>query len=394
MFEGNNDMFANKNTKKLKVNKIQQLTLLLIAIVLSIGLFMVPFQEARANSTAQLEQEIKQLEAENGHSHDKVDALQLHANNLEDAIRKLQARINDLQAKIRANKAKSAQLKQEIKEAEIELAKQREVLGDNIRKMYVEGEISTMEMLVTSKDLSQFVDKQQYRNVVSDKIKKQLDAIEALKKKMAEQRAEIEAMIKEDEEMREEIADQKAEQNRLLAMNEAQQAEFNTQIKQNNKKIDELKKAQAEIAAALARRSYAVAPSGYVNGGDIIGRVGNTGMSTGPHLHLEARTSSGLANPWNYMKHTALEGAYVSQDYGAYNPWYISNYHSGIDFAGGDGNIRAIDGGNLYRGCSNDLLGTSNNAYGYVAIVEHANGVKSVYAHMSGGPAACNYNTF
>src|SRR5690606_16953023 len=163
------------------------------------------FQEARANSTAQLEQEIKQLEAENGHTHDEVDALQLHANNLEDAIRKLQARINDLHAKIRSNKAKSAQLKQEIKEAEIELAKQREVLDDNIRKMYVEGEISTMEMLVTSKDLSQFVDKQQYRNVVSDKIKKQLDAIEALKKKMAKQRAEIESIIKEDEEMREEI---------------------------------------------------------------------------------------------------------------------------------------------------------------------------------------------
>lgn len=73
----------------------------------------------------------------------------------------------------------------------------------------------------------------------------------------------------------------------------------------------------------------------------------------------------------------------------------IAGYHTGVDYASSSGAaIYAIDGGQMYRGCSNQMLGTRNNDYGYVAIVEHSNGIKSVYAHMSGGPAACNYNTY
>jgi hypothetical protein len=37
--------------------------------------------------------------------------------------------------------------------------------------MYLEGKTSTLEMLASSKDLSDFVDKQQSRNAVQSKVK-------------------------------------------------------------------------------------------------------------------------------------------------------------------------------------------------------------------------------
>lgn len=46
--------------------------------------------------------------------------------------------------------------------------------------------------------------------------------------------------------------------------------------------------------------SFEVRPGQIVHRGDLIGRVGNTGKSTGPHLHYEVRLKGQAQNPVNY----------------------------------------------------------------------------------------------
>jgi murein DD-endopeptidase MepM/ murein hydrolase activator NlpD len=47
--------------------------------------------------------------------------------------------------------------------------------------------------------------------------------------------------------------------------------------------------------------AYAVHPGQRVKRGDILGYVGSTGRSTGPHLHYEVRLNNNPVNPLEYI---------------------------------------------------------------------------------------------
>ena len=44
-----------------------------------------------------------------------------------------------------------------------------------------------------------------------------------------------------------------------------------------------------------------------VDRGDVIGYVGDSGRSTGPHLHYEVRINNTPVNPWRYLR-SSMEG--------------------------------------------------------------------------------------
>ncbi|HSH55474.1 MAG TPA: peptidoglycan DD-metalloendopeptidase family protein [Candidatus Limnocylindrales bacterium] len=356
-----------------------------------------------ANSSLQLQQlqkEINQVQNDSNHKHEAQGVLDIEASSLADAIAKLQTQIDASQARINQLQGDADSLNRQITEIEAELNKQKEILGEIIKIMYIEGDISTVEMLATSKSFSDFVDREQYRMSVQERVKAALIKITQLKHELDTKRKTVQATLGEQQGLQNQLASQRTEKDRILALNQDQRNQLEGQIRANSGKIAELKKKQAEMEAALGRSlnsgSYRVAPVGYVSAGDAVGAIGNSGFSSGPHLHLEVRRG-GIINPGPYIKAAPVNmpPAWISQAYGAANSWYASGYHSGIDYAASTGSpIFAIDGGQMYRGCSNQLLGTRTNGYGYIAIVEHSNGTRSIYAHMSGGPAACSYNTF
>lgn len=232
---------------------------IVVVFVTSIGLFNI----VRAD---RFDDQIRDLRNQNVQNENKVQSLQVEADNLQGVINGLQQQINGLQKQIADNSAKSDALKAKITEAEAELAKQRNVLGQNIKAMYLEGDISTFEMLASSRDLGDFVDKQQYRNSVKDKIKETMDKITKLKLELNTQREEVERLIKEQTVLNQQIESQKAEQNRLLNMNQSEQAAFNQQIKDNKSKIADLKKQQVLENIKLFGNNNSVAP-GIPGGG-------------------------------------------------------------------------------------------------------------------------------
>jgi surface antigen len=228
-------------TKILKTSLLKPFQALLLIVLIG-GFVASPLvQIVQAD---RFTEQINQLKNENAQKEQVVQALQVEADSIAGVIAGLQAQIDGLQAQINVNQAKANELQKQIAEAEIELAKQKNLMGQNIRAMYLEGDITTLEMLASSKNLSEYLDKQQYRDAVKDKIKDTLDRINILKAQLKSAKEETERLIQEDNRLKAQAAANKAEQNRLLNFNQAEQAAYNEQIKDNQAKIADLKRQQ------------------------------------------------------------------------------------------------------------------------------------------------------
>lgn len=172
---------SQKTTKyQLKITKTKAFAAIgMIAVLLSV--LTVYSRPAKADQfDAQIAALKKQVQATQA----AADAKAADANTLKGKIAGIQAEIDAAQHQLDLTNLEIKQTQARIDAANKELDHQKAILKDNLRTIYKQGDVSPIEVVASSRDLSDFVAQQEYLSAIKQKIDDNLKKIDSLKKEL------------------------------------------------------------------------------------------------------------------------------------------------------------------------------------------------------------------
>lgn len=247
-----------KNQNRILVARRLPVALVVAAVMIVAGLSTHGFGvfAASCSSSSDCQAQIDNLNSQNGQAQSQLTTLEAQAGSYQAAIAALQGQINSLQTQINANTQQQQQLNQQISDNQKELDKQKGILANDIKTMYVSGQVTPIEMLATSKNLSEYIDKQQAYSAVQDKIQDTMTKIADLQNQLKAKKAQVDQLLATLGAQQDQLGAAQNEQNSLLSYNQSQQDAFNAQIQTNKKALSQLYAQQLSFISASFGGGY------------------------------------------------------------------------------------------------------------------------------------------
>lgn len=184
----------------------------------------------------------------------RIADLKAQSDTYANAIATLQSEISVLQAQIDLSQAKYDKLVDQIAQTEQQIKNNQDALGDTIASLYVEGQVTPIEMLASSKNISEYLDKQEYQTSIRDELTAKINQIKDLKAQLVQQKTDVERVLGDQKNSQNALQQKQNEQQSLYEQTKGQESSYQTLVASNQARQKQLREEQqAAIAAAINR---------------------------------------------------------------------------------------------------------------------------------------------
>jgi len=303
--------------------------------------------------------QIRAIQGQVNQLQSRAGVLNEKANSLQGAVNALNAEKRIIQAQVDLSQAKFDKLTRDIAANKVKLKDNQKALGDTIADLYVDGEISPLEMLASSKNVGEYMDKNTYQTAIRDKLNSTITTIKELKEKLEADQKAAARVLEDQKNQRAALAAKEAQKQKLLNETRGEEAVYRQQSAQKQSEIQKLRDQQT--AEILARAS---------SGGGFTELPGDPNRGGYPAAWANAPMNAYVDNWGMYTRQCVSYAAFkVQQVYGNMPYW------------GGRGNANEWGGNARAAGIpvrSTPKAGTVgvqySGTYGHVAWVESVNG--------------------
>lgn len=335
------------------------------AAVITAALIVVPAATtafAENTNVDTLRQQQSDYQNQQKENQAKIDQLKSDQTQKEAYKAALQDQVSNLQHQIDTYNQQIGDLDQDIaaKQDEIQ-SKQKEIdsdfalLKERLRALYISGEASNLEILLSSKSLTDLADKTEAIKMVSDHDKQLIDTLK-------NHLTEIEAQKTKIEQSRQEVSDAKD------ALDQ-KRTELDTVMEETQQVINEL----AGSAEALEEQNKEIAQKEAATAEQIDSWYANYYSQKQSSSDVVVMPSGGGQFVWPVP--------YTTNVTSGFGPRWGTN-HKGIDISSG-----GVYGQPIVASASGTVIvadaGGWGGGYGTWVSIDHGNGFSTVYGHMS-----------
>lgn len=240
-----------------------------IAVAVFVIALAVPIQMASTARADQYDERIRALQQDIGRYEAAAATLAQQADTLQTEVEKLNNEKAAIQAQVDISQAKYDQLVAQIADTEKKIKNNQDALGDILADLYIEGQTSTIELLASSNNIGDYINKQEYRSSVRDELGATIKEVKDLKVQLETQKTDAERVLIDQKSQRDALQAKEDEKQKLLNETQGSEAKYRSMSQDNANQINELRRLQQE---EIARRSSGgrggtVVPGLSVNGG-------------------------------------------------------------------------------------------------------------------------------
>lgn len=189
--------------------------------------------------------EIRAKESESRQYSTEADRLGQVATTLQGALDEIHGQVNAIQSQIQESQKKHDELVVEISRTEELIEDNRDALGDILSDLYIDEQITPLEMLASSDTIGDYIDKQEQRASLKSALNGKIKEIKGLKKTLEDDKKAVENILRDQESQRQQLAGKQAEQQKLVSDTKNDQNNYSALAAEKNAEISKLREQQA-----------------------------------------------------------------------------------------------------------------------------------------------------